>query len=48
MRASAAIISGELPHTKPIRQPAMLYDFEVEKISTPTSRAPGTSRNDGG
>ena len=37
-----------LPHTKPSRQPGMLYDFDVEKSSTPTSLAPGTSRNDGG
>ena len=37
-----------LPHTKPIRQPGMLYDFDSEKISTPTSLAPGTSRKEGG
>ena len=40
MRASAWIIRG-LPQTKPIRQPGMLYDFDSEKISTPTSLAPG-------
>src|SRR3989442_10794434 len=29
---------SRIAQTKPRRQPAMLYDFEVEKISTPTSR----------
>ena len=47
MRARAAIMRA-FPHTNPIRQPGMLYDFESEKISTPTSFAPGTERNDGG
>ena len=46
MRARAWIIF-ELPQTKPTRQPGMLYDFDSEKISTPTSLAPGTSRNEG-
>src|SRR4029079_10031391 len=47
MRSSACTIFA-LPHTKPMRQPAMLYDFEVEKTSTPTSFAPGVCKNDGG
>ena len=33
-----------LPTTKPIRQPAMPYVFDIDHISTPTSFAPGVAR----
>ena len=35
---------SELPTTKPTRQPAMPYVFDIDHISTPTSFAPGTAR----
>ena len=33
-----------LPTTNPRRQPAIPYDFDIEKSSTPTSFAPGVAR----
>ena len=33
-----------LPTTKPMRQPAMPYVFDIDHISTPTSFAPGVAR----
>jgi hypothetical protein len=33
-----------LPRTKPTRQPAMPYVFDIDHISTPTSFAPGVAR----
>ena len=35
---------SSLPATKAIRQPVILYDFEREWNSTPTSIAPGIER----
>ena len=44
---ASAPTNSALPHAQPQRQPVMLYVFESEKISMPTSSAPGVSRNDG-
>src|ERR671919_617092 len=35
------------PTAKATRHPGIEYDFDIEKNSTPTSRAPGTCINDG-
>src|ERR1700722_19801783 len=47
MRARAEIIFA-LPRQNPTLHPAMLKLFDMEKISTATSFAPGTSRMLGG
>ena len=42
-RLTRSTISA-FPTTKPIRQPAMPYVFDIDHISTPTSFAPGVAR----
>ena len=46
-RANAAI-SRSLPTAKPIRQPGIENDFDIEVNSTATSTAPGTCSTEGG
>ena len=43
-RSSIRATISAFPTAKPSRQPAMPYDFDIEKSSKPTSRAPSTAR----
>ena len=43
-RFSIRATSSALPIAKPSRQPAIPYVFDIEKSSSPTSRAPSVAR----
>jgi hypothetical protein len=46
-RCQYAFSASALPTIAAVRQPVMFQPFESENTSTPTSLAPGVSRNEG-